>query len=154
MTETHIPSISDSLPRWARSEISRSDHTIHAGCFDSVEAYNRITDLANDLTAVEGPGDPIDLDLPDTASVEIEEMKFEVTHAGHTPPPIDHLTDTANRTDSVLVVGRPEGDRYTIHDGTKILSPGSPTAANHKTQSIQKINIDDGTLKSIKSIYG
>jgi len=73
VSDTHVPTREPELPAWVVTEIKAADHTIHAGDFESFGAYERIVDLTGgELTAVRGNVDPATLDVPTTATLEID----------------------------------------------------------------------------------
>jgi putative phosphoesterase len=80
VSDTHVPTRADEVPVWVRERVRESDHVIHAGDFDAAAAYDEFAALADDLTAVRGNMDPVDLDLPETATVELGGVTFVVVH--------------------------------------------------------------------------
>jgi len=137
VADTHVPSRASAVPRWVVDEIERADHTIHAGDFDSKDSYDRLSDLADgDLTAVLGNMDPPSLDLPSTATIEIEGATFVVTHGTGSPAGWDdRVLDTARSetgpsVDPIAVAGHTHELTDTVHDGVRLLNPGSVTGAN------------------------
>ncbi|WP_135533802.1 metallophosphoesterase family protein [Halostella pelagica] len=80
VSDTHVPTRADEVPEWVEDRVREADHVIHAGDFDAVDAYDEFRDLAADLTAVRGNMDPVDLDLPETAAVELGGVTFVVVH--------------------------------------------------------------------------
>lgn len=146
LSDTHIPGQADELPEAFRDRLRDADHVVHAGDVGSHEAFAEIDDLAADLTAVYGNADPDDVDLPAVASVEIGGVTFVVTHGE-----VDRLDRAAYSTEGV-VTGREDWldavasiTRYratgpmvgigghshdvedTVHDGVRLLNPGSAT---------------------------
>jgi len=80
VSDTHVPTRADEVPAWVRERVREADHVIHAGDFDAAEAYDEFAALADDFTAVRGNVDPVDLDLPETAAVELGGVTFVVVH--------------------------------------------------------------------------
>lgn len=129
IADTHIPSRSSAIPRWVRTELKGADHVIHAGDFDSHDAYETVDGLAPDLTAVTGNADP-DLPLPTVAAVEIEGQRFVVTHGtGSLDTYEERVTSTATEYDSdaIAVAGHTHQLTDLRVNGTRLLNPGSAT---------------------------
>lgn len=136
VSDTHIPSRASSIPAWVADEIRDADHTIHAGDFDSPDAYETVTDLAGEaFTAVSGNVDPPSLGLPDVATVELGGREFVVTHG------TGSLHDYEERVAGVVRAERTSPDAVGIsghtHEvldatvgGTRLLNPGSATGAD------------------------
>jgi putative phosphoesterase len=110
------------------------DHVIHAGDFDSPEAYEAVEDLADDLTAVLGTTDPLSLDLPKVAVADISGTTFVVTHG------TGSLSDYRERVAGVVSdeVDGPAiavaGHSHEVIDedveGIRLLNPGSAIGAD------------------------
>ncbi|WP_256393590.1 metallophosphoesterase family protein [Natronoarchaeum rubrum] len=136
VSDTHVPSRAGAVPEWVREAVASADRVIHAGDFDSRDAYEAVRDMAGgDLVAVRGNMDPLALDLPETASLTVESVEFVVTHGdGHTGSYRDRVLQTVRREaddpDSTVGVS---GHTHELHDevvdGIRLLNPGSATGA-------------------------
>ncbi len=154
VADTHVPSRASAVPRWVVDEIERADHTIHAGDFDSKDSYDRLSDLADgDLTAVLGNMDPPSLDLPSTATIEIEGATFVVTHGTGSPAGWDdRVLDTARSetgpsVDPIAVAGHTHEVVDTTIEGVRVLNPGSATGASPADQATMLVaTVDDGAI--------
>ncbi|MWG36637.1 metallophosphoesterase family protein [Halomarina oriensis] len=167
--DTHVPSRADGIPEWVREELRSADHVVHAGDFDSPEAYDEVADLAPELTAVRGNMDSeFDADLPETATVELDGVLFVVTHG--TGPAEDYrervagIVEEAAGETELSVVGvsghthqvldetvpatGPDTERQTpFADGVRLLNPGSATGADPATRTTMLVlDVEDGAV--------
>jgi len=128
VSDTHVPSRTSAVPEWVRREVRAADHVIHAGDFDTPEAYEEFRDLAGEFTAVAGNNDPDSLGLSPVEVVRIEGVEFFVAH--------HRTTGRARRPDGrgdeeadVRVFGHTHQTLDTVSDGVRVVNPGSCTAA-------------------------
>lgn len=146
-SDTHIPDQADAIPGVFREHIPAADHAIHAGDFGSIQTLDRVRDMAEELTAVHGNADPIDIDLPAVASLTVDDVTFVVLHG--VVNPVERATDSSNGVvfdrddwlDAIADTTRYRGSADTIvgvgghthhvedalHDGIRVLNPGSAT---------------------------
>lgn len=145
--DTHVPSRAGEIPEWVRERVGRTDQAIHAGDFDSPEAYERVRELTDgDLTAVRGNMDPRSLDLPRVATLEAEGVRFVVTH-GHGRGSYEDVVASAVREEGgdVGISGHTHEIRDERIEGVRYLNPGSATAASPaEVASIMTITVADG----------
>ena len=134
VADTHIPSRASRIPDAFRQRIADADHVIHAGDFDSKGALADVRDLAAELTAVAGNMDPA-VGLPDVASVTLAGVTFVVTHGTGSARGYEDRIATAVRqqTDApeaaIGVAGHTHEVLDPVHDGVRLLNPGSATGA-------------------------
>lgn len=154
ISDTHIPSRAPELPGWVVDEVKTADHVLHGGDFDSPEAYERIRDVAPDLTAVTGNMDPGGLGLDDLETVVLGGVQFVLTHG---TGPLSGYRDRVAWT----VAEQAAEDRPTVGisghthevmdrelDDYRILNPGSATgAAPASTTSMMVAQVADGDLE-------
>ena len=169
-SDTHVPSRAEAIPEWVREALAEADHVVHAGDFDSPEAYEEVADLAADLTAVRGNVDPDlpDADLPETATVELGGVLFVVTHgtgpaegyrervagivedaAGATETPVVGVAGHTHQVlDETVPTTGPETERQTpFADGVRLLNPGSATGADPATRTTMLLlDVEDGAV--------
>ncbi|WP_458208519.1 metallophosphoesterase family protein [Haladaptatus sp. NG-SE-30] len=146
-SDTHISEQERAIPDPFREYIQQADYVIHAGDFGSKDALRELVELlAPDLTAVYGNADPNDIDLPPVASIEIEGVTVVVVHGivnlveravfsseGVVTSREDWLNTIADvtrcRADEPMVgIGGHSHDvEDTVHDGVRLLNPGSAT---------------------------
>lgn len=135
VADTHVPSRASEVPEWVADEIRQTDHTIHAGDFDSKPAYDRIVDLADgNLTAVRGNMGPAGLAVPSVATLEVEGATFVVTHGTGSPDGWHRRVVSTVRegagADAIAVAGHTHELVDTTIDGTRVCNPGSATGAS------------------------
>jgi hypothetical protein len=168
--DTHVPSRAEAIPDWVREELREADHVVHAGDFDSPEAYAEVADLSAELTAVRGNMDPDlpDADLPETATAELGSVLFVVTHgtgsledyrdrvagvvedaAGSTALPVVGVCGHTHQVlDETVPATGPDTERQTpFADGVRLLNPGSATGADPATRTtMMRLDVDGGEI--------
>jgi uncharacterized protein len=151
MSDTHVPSRAARLPPWVDDLLPEVDHVIHAGDFDSRQAYERIGDRATALTAVRGNTDPYSLSLPRVATLDVEGVRFVVTHGdGPTHSYRDRVAETAAANAEGVTVGV-SGHTHAIHDevndGIRLLNPGSASGASPaRRQTVMLVDVDGESI--------
>lgn len=157
IADTHIPSRADAVPGWIREEVERADRTIHAGDFDSERAYDEIAAMASELTAVEGNMDPFSLDLPQIETLDVEGVRFVVTHGtGELDSYEDRVAGivadhaAAERT-TVGVSGHTHQRMDRARDGYRLLNPGSATGASPAPDTSMMVAEVDGTSVDVET---
>ena len=151
VSDTHIPSRATAIPEWVADQIKNADHTIHAGDFDSPDAYETVQELTDgDLTAVKGNMDP--LDLPRVETITVEDVTFVVTHGtGSTHDYEERVAGIVREhRDAGTTVGV-SGHTHQVMDaevgGVRLLNPGSATAASPATrETMMAATVEDGEL--------
>jgi len=132
LSDTHIPSRSHRIPDEFRERIREADHVVHAGDFDSKGALADMRDLAPELTAVHGNMDP-GVGLPSVATVEVRGVTVVVTHGTGSHHGWHDRVANAVREEAeeprVGVAGHTHEVVDTMHNGVRILNPGSATGA-------------------------
>ncbi|WP_135826885.1 metallophosphoesterase family protein [Halorussus ruber] len=153
VSDTHIPSRAGRVPDWVADRIQTADHTIHAGDFDSPEAYETIADLAGEsFTAVTGNMDSGSLDLPKVATVDIQGTTFVVTHG--TAPTAEEYEETIAEVVSEELAGpgiAVAGHTHEVVDGDiegiRFLNPGSATGASPaERETMMTVEIIEGEV--------
>ncbi|WP_256298437.1 metallophosphoesterase family protein [Haloarchaeobius salinus] len=138
ISDSHIPDREESIPAALRERIATADHVLHAGDFTSTDTLATVRELASELTAVHGNVDGDDIDLPSVASVELGGVTFVVTHG--TVRSLEDWYDTIAETarehadePRVGVGGHTHRLEDLVHDGVRLLNPGSVTGADPAT---------------------
>lgn len=151
VSDTHIPSRASSIPEWVADQIRSADHTIHAGDFDSQDAFETVHELADgDLTAVRGNTDP--LDLPRVETITVESVTFVVTHGTGSAHDYEErvagiVRENRGTGTTVGVSGHTHEVMDTEVGGIRLLNPGSATAATPATQeTMMAATVEDGEL--------
>jgi putative phosphoesterase len=138
IADTHIPSRAREIPDWVTDVLSTADHTIHAGDFDTPQGHFEVSVAAGgELTAVVGNKDH-SMDIPTVATHEADGVRFVVTH-GNGPKWQDdyhsHLAALAAEHEAhVAVAGHTHRVTDVVHGETRVLNPGSATAADPAEQ--------------------
>jgi putative phosphoesterase len=151
VSDTHIPTRATQIPEPFAERIRRADHVIHAGDFVSKAAFDTMVDLADGaLTGVEGNMDR-GLDLPSVETVTIEGVTFVVTHGTGDPAGYERRVLQAVRehggADAIGVAGHSHDVLDTVHDGTRILNPGSVTGASPaEVTTMMTVAVEDGEV--------
>jgi putative phosphoesterase len=149
ISDTHVPSRAAELPPWVREIVGTADHTIHAGDFDSMAAYEIIEGLSDgNLTAVRGNMDQ--LDLPETATVELAGQPFVVTHGTGDPGGYrERVVEAveAENPEAIGVCGHTHEHMDERVRGVRILNPGSATGASPaEITAVMTAQIEDGDV--------
>lgn len=153
LSDTHVPSRAPEVPDWVLEEVSGSDHVIHAGDYDSHEAYEVVAERAAGLTAVVGNMDPRNIDVPEVATVEAGGVRFVVVHG--TGPLESYRERVAgivgeeadDEGPTVGVSGHTHQRMDETVDGHRLLNPGSATGAEPASEaSMLVVNADNGEL--------
>jgi len=154
VSDTHVPSRASAVPERVRDAVASADRVIHAGDFDSADAYETFRDLAGEaLVAVRGNTDPLGIDLPETASLRVDGVEFVITHGdGHTGSYRDRVLETVRREAddpdaAVGVSGHTHELLDEVVDGIRLLNPASATgAAPASSASMLVVEVLDGDL--------
>lgn len=131
IADTHIPSRAAELPAWVTDELRLADTVVHAGDFDSVDAFEHIDDLAGRLVAVHGNADP-DLGLPSVRILAVEGVTFVLTHgSGPLAGYRERVLATVREADptAIGISGHTHEQADVTIDGIRLLNPGSATGA-------------------------
>ena len=134
--DTHIPGRSTGLPDWVRERVEAADYTVHTGDFETPEVVDEIRSLADgSFTGVRGNVDAETVDLPAVASVELGGVEFVVTHGtgdriGYEDRVVAAVREHADDAGTAIGVAGHTHERLDeVHDGIRILNPGSATGA-------------------------
>lgn len=153
VSDTHVPSRAPEVPEWVLEEVRDAEYTIHAGDFDSPEAYETVAEAAADLTAVAGNMDPRGLDLPEVATLDTGGVRFVVTHgtgdlAGYEDRVAETVAEHAADHTTVGVSGHTHQRMDRELGGYRVLNPGSATGADPAPDtSIMTAEVEDGDLR-------
>ncbi|MDY6764755.1 MAG: metallophosphoesterase family protein [Halobacteria archaeon] len=152
ISDTHIPSRASDIPGWVRQKVEEADHVIHAGDFDSKEAYQHVQELSDGLTAVYGNMDSRSLGLPKVATKRVEGVEFVVTHGTGSPHGYeDRVINTVreNASDDADRIVGVAGHTHKILDkevgSYHLLNPGSATGAWPATKVSMQTAVVDGS---------
>lgn len=166
LSDMHIPGQATELPDAFREHVRSADQVIHAGDFGSLEAYESVSSMASELTAVYGNADPDDIDLPPVASTTVGGVTFVVVHGivdvvkratasseGVVMNRDDWLDAVASVTrvraeePRVGIGGHSHEVEDTVHDGVRVLNPGSATGVGRaEGTTMMTATVADGEL--------
>ncbi|MFD1597985.1 metallophosphoesterase family protein [Halobellus rarus] len=156
VSDTHVPSRADAIPTWVQDRIRAADHVVHAGDFDSAEAYDRIVELAGgekSLTAVVGNIDPGSFDLPVVERLRVEDATFVVTHgAGPRRGYRSRVAGTVREEagpEALGVSGHTHETLDEVVDGVRLLNPGTATGAPPGSEATMYVATVDGASVSV-----
>lgn len=157
VSDTHVPDREETIPGGFRDRMRAADHVIHAGDFTAPEVLADVRDLAGDLTAVHGNmdrtgGGPDAVDLPETNAVTVGGVTFAVVHG--TVRSVEAWDDAvaavahdAGGDPVVGVGGHTHRVRDVVHEGVRLLNPGSVTgAAPAERATMLTATVADGDL--------
>jgi putative phosphoesterase len=149
ISDTHVPGRSSGIPDWVRERVEAADHVVHAGDFETPSVVDQVRSLADgSFTGVRGNIDGRDVDLPDVATVECGGVEFVVTHGtGDRVGYEDRVATTVTEhggPDAVGIAGHTHEHTDEVHDGVRILNPGSATGADPATETTMMTAVVDG----------
>ena len=135
ISDTHMPSREPEIPEWAVEKIRAADHTIHAGDYDAPEALETVRELAGgNLTAVTGNIDGPEIDLPEVATVDVEDRTFVVTHGTGDHEGYEERVAGIVREhggdDAIGVSGHTHTVMDEVVEDLQLLNPGTVTGAD------------------------
>ncbi|MDK2893133.1 metallophosphoesterase [Methanohalophilus sp.] len=147
LSDTHLKS--GNIPDCLSDAIKNHDIVVHAGDFDSFEAY-KVFESSGKLKAVYGNTDPYEVKklLPNTLKFEVDGIKIGVVHEGA----LSINNTTALRYKAlemgvdILIFGHIHHPVYEKND-IILLCPGSPTRPRMSDPMIAEINIECGKVE-------
>ncbi|MFB6133945.1 MAG: metallophosphoesterase family protein [Halanaeroarchaeum sp.] len=166
ISDTHIPEREAAMPAAFRDRIRRADHTIHAGDVQTAAVLEEVRELAGDLTAVHGNLDPAALPAPAVADLTVEDVTFVVTHGAVNPVEAavyghDGMAMTADEWANAIgdtarartrnwdgeglvgIGGHTHQVEDMVHEGVRLLNPGSATGADPAEEAtMMTVDID------------
>jgi putative phosphoesterase len=140
ISDTHVPGRASGIPDWVRERVEAADHVIHAGDYETPAVVDEVRSLADGaFTGVRGNADPAGVDLPDVATVECGGVEFVVTHGTGDRIGYEDRVVAAVREhggpDAVGIAGHTHEHTDEVHDGVRILNPGTATGARPGTET-------------------
>ncbi len=149
VSDSHVPERADGIPDEVLNECEDSDMVVHAGDFTSPETYQTFNET-NELVAVRGNMDR-GLSLPHVDSFAAGGVEFAVTHGtGSLDGYRDRVAEAAREEvgdEAVVVSGHTHKVTDIVHDGIRILNPGSCTAAEPaSTATMMLVEAENGEI--------
>lgn len=150
--DTHVPSREPEVPDWVKERVEAADRTIHVGDFEGPDVLATVEEHAGDLTAVHGNVDPEEIDLPAVATLDVEGVRFVVTHGTGSPNEWhDRVAETAREHAGDGITVGVGGHVHQVIDeeyqGLRVLNPGSATGADPATEATMlTVQVDGDAL--------
>lgn len=150
--DTHVPSRAAEIPAWVRDRVAEADHVVLVGDYDDADVLADLRELAGDPTAVRGNMDPASIDLPRVATLDVEDVRFVVTHGTGSPVGWhERVAETAREHagdgKTVGVAGHTHQVVDEEREGVRLLNPGSATGAAPATEtSMLTVTVDGDDL--------
>lgn len=136
VSDTHIPARAAEIPGFVEQEVEDADVVVHAGDFDSQDAYDTVRDLVDgEFVAVRGNMDPVNLGLPAVETLWVEDRQFVVVHgsgplSGYEDRVLQTVREERDQQDAVGVSGHTHDLTDRTVEGVRLLNPGSATGAD------------------------
>lgn len=156
LADTHIPSRATDLPGFVETELEDADVVVHAGDFDSLDAFETIRDLADELVAVFGNMDPRHLDLAAVDSVWVEDVQFVVAHGhggNYDERVLRAVRDERDTPDAIGVSGHTHELRDVEIEGVRLLNPGSATGVGPAERASMLVADVDGGEVDVTEVW-
>jgi len=129
ISDTHISTSTDKLPRQIIEELKNSDLCIHAGDFIDIEVSKEISKIV-ELKAVRGNMDTREVrnTYPDKQIITVEGLKIGLIHGGGSPFNIlPKVENSFQESLDIYIFGHTHSAYNKIHEGKLFFNPGSPT---------------------------
>jgi putative phosphoesterase len=136
VSDTHVPSRASEIPDFVEQEVEDADVVVHAGDFDSADAYDAVEELADgELVAVRGNMDPVNLGLPAVETLWVEDRQFVIVHGsgpleGYEERVLQAVREDRDSEDAIGVSGHTHDLADKAVEGVRLLNPGSATGAS------------------------
>lgn len=131
VSDSHVPGRAGGIPEEVLEACEDADMTAHAGDFVSQEAYDTF-EATGEFVSVRGNMDRVS-GLPGTESFVAGGVEFVMTHGTGSPAGYeDRVAEAAHSEageDAVAVCGHTHEVMDKVHDGVRLLNPGSCTGA-------------------------
>jgi putative phosphoesterase len=131
-----VPSRASEIPDFVEQEVEDADVVVHAGDFDSADAYDAVEELADgELVAVRGNMDPVNLGLPAVETLWVEDRQFVIVHGsgpleGYEERVLQAVREDRDSEDAIGVSGHTHDLADKAVEGVRLLNPGSATGAS------------------------
>jgi len=130
VSDSHVPGRAGGIPEEVLEACEDADMTAHAGDFTSTEAYEAF-DATGELVSVRGNMDRVS-GLPGTETFVAGGVEFVMTHGTGSPAGYeDRVAEAAlsESEDAVAVCGHTHEVMDKVHEGVRLLNPGTCTGA-------------------------
>jgi putative phosphoesterase len=154
LADTHVPKRARDLPALVWEEVDKADVVIHAGDWVDVALFDALEERSTRLVACWGNNDGDDLraQMPETAKVTLEGVRFTVVHETGASTGRDKRMSAAYPDTDVLVFGHSHIPWDTVSDtGLRLLNPGSPTDRRRQPFcTYMTAEVRDGELREVE----
>jgi putative phosphoesterase len=130
VSDSHVPGRAGGIPKEVLEACEDADMTAHAGDFTSSEAYDTF-EATGEFVSVRGNMDRVS-GLPGTESFVAGGVEFVMTHGTGSPAGYEDRVAEATLNGSegaVAVCGHTHEVMDKVHDGVRLLNPGTCTGA-------------------------
>ena len=126
LSDTHIPTVGESIPLSLLKAFENVDLIIHAGDLVRLEVLDTLTSLAP-VKAVYGNMDPAEVkrELPDKLCFSVEGIKIGVIHGWGAPNGLDKRIRPTFPDCNCIIFGHSHSPMYQWTEGVLFLNPGA-----------------------------
>ncbi|MBF4551912.1 metallophosphoesterase family protein [Pseudoclavibacter sp. VKM Ac-2888] len=150
IADTHLPKRAQALPEVLWRAIERADVVFHAGDWVDSDTLDALQARARRMVGVWGNNDGPELRerLPEVARVELDGVRFAMTHETGQKAGRERRMDTLFPDTDVLVFGHSHIPwDTTTPAGLRLLNPGSPTDRRRQPRvTYLTVRVDAGQL--------
>jgi uncharacterized protein len=153
IADTHVPRRARDLPAEVWDAVSDADVVVHAGDWVVPELLDELDARSSRLVACWGNNDGAELRarLPERADVELDGLRFTVTHETGASAGRDARMSRLYPDTDVLVFGHSHIPwDTTTTTGLRLLNPGSPTDRRRQPYcTYMTARVDEGALIAV-----
>jgi uncharacterized protein len=153
IADTHVPRRARDLPAEVWDAVSDADVVVHAGDWVVPELLDELDARSSRLVACWGNNDGAELRarLPERADVELDGLRFTVTHETGASAGRDARMSRLYPDTDVLVFGHSHIPwDTTTTTGLRLLNPGSPTDRRRQPYcTYMTARVDEGALTAV-----
>ncbi|PPG40015.1 metallophosphoesterase [Pseudoclavibacter sp. RFBA6] len=154
IADTHLPKRAKVLPDALWRAIERADVVFHAGDWVDLATLDELEARARRVVGVWGNNDGPELRerLPEVAQVELDGVRFAMTHETGQKAGRERRMDTVFPDADVLVFGHSHIPWDTVTpNGLRLLNPGSPTDRRRQPRvTYLTARVDAGRLMQVE----
>ncbi len=141
ISDTHVSQKRGVLPRRILDEFENVDLIIHMGDITHQKVLDELGQFAP-VISVKGNNDR--LDLNETETVEIGNLKIVVNHGTRLASDLNRLYDFAVENDAdILITGHTHRPHFMVKNNITFINPGSSNRPIKSDASIAMLNIDE-----------
>lgn len=149
LSDTHIPTVGESIPASLLKAFENVDLIIHAGDLVRLEVLDALNSLAP-VKAVYGNMDQPEVkqELPDKLRISIEGIKIGVIHGWGAPNGLSKRIRLSFPDCNCIIFGHSHSPMYQWSEDVLFLNPGSPTDKRFSpTNSFALLNVEEKKLE-------